>query len=253
MGGRSFEKMNDSLLIIANSFQDGWIEAVHTIKSFHWDMWSLVVQIKDVEIFDRSFNSDVEKFALDNSLLKPKTVAYTIFPFTLHRENVSREKLYERYLSYFNYPPRKKSLKWGTYFYRMINYETSNTFVNQLDNIIEAINNRKRRSRAAYTIIIEKPGGETIRPLGAPCLNYIAVQYDNTENSISLLATYRNHDFLKRAYGNYWGLCKLIKFIADSTHTKPGRLTCISSHAYIDNKISTIQRFLETHPCRPIN
>jgi thymidylate synthase len=135
----------------------------------------------------------------------------------------------------------------------MINYEIGNTIVNQLDNIIEAINNRERKSRAAYTIIIEKPGGETIRPLGAPCLNYLAVQYDNTDDSISLLATYRNHDFLKRAYGNYFGLCKLIKFIADSTNTKPGRLTCISSHAYIENNKSNVQKFLENYVCKPID
>ncbi len=50
---------------------------------------------------------------------------------------------------------------------------------------------------------------------------------------LSLLCVYRNHDFLERAYGNYWGLCYLLNLIACETNMEPGTLTCISSHAYI--------------------
>jgi thymidylate synthase len=233
--------MNDSCLIITDTFQEAWIQAVHKLKNNHWDMWSLIVQVKNSEFIDKKLNSKVENFAISNSLLKPKTVAYTIFPYVLFNENIDPNELYKKYLSYYNYPLRKKIWRWGTYFYRMINYAN----INQLDRIIKAINQRNTKSRAAYTIIIEKPGGETIRPLGAPCLNYLAIQYDNKDRTINILATYRNHDFLKRAYGNYLGLCKLIQFIAKSTNLKPGRLTCISSHAYIGEKKTKLKYFLE--------
>ena len=79
----------------------------------------------------------------------------------------------------------------------MIYYETgSGEIQNQLENIIHAIKVRSNISTAAYTIIIQKPGGETIRPLGGPCLNYIAVQLEpGNPVKLGLLAVYRNHDF----------------------------------------------------------
>jgi len=57
----------------------------------------------------------------------------------------------------------------------MTNYEGVNGTVNQLGNIITAIGDRKTLSKAAYTIVIQHPGRESVRPLGGPCLNYLAV------------------------------------------------------------------------------
>lgn len=117
--------------------------------------------------------------------------------------------------------------------------------INQLDNIIQAIRNRSTTQKAAYTIIIQQPGSETIRPRGGPCLNYLALQLvPGKPRSIGLLAVYRNHDFLERAYGNYWGLCLLLQFIAKETGSKVGPITCISSHAYVPNKREALISFL---------
>ena len=52
--------------------------------------------------------------------------------------------------------------------------------------------------------------------------------------TISLLAVYRNHDFRERTFGNYWGLCSLLKYICTETDSSMGSITCISSHAYVD-------------------
>jgi thymidylate synthase len=112
----------------------------------------------------------------------------------------------------------------------MTAYGQNGPSVNQLDNIISAINNRSTRSHAAYTMQIQYPGNETLRKMGGPCLNYLAVQIE--KGRVGLLAAYRNHEFLERAYGNYLGLCNLIKFIAQETSMRPGMLTCISSHAF---------------------
>ena len=96
----------------------------------------------------------------------------------------------------------------------MTHYNGPDGTVNQLNNIIAAIRDRENLSKAAYTIVIQEPGGETVRPLGGPCLNYIAVQAEPGQAgqplTLGLLAVYRNHDFLERAYGNYWGLCNLL-------------------------------------------
>ncbi len=239
--------MNPPIVITNNSFQVAWVNAARRLKDNGWDLWNLVVHITDPTNYDNKLNAIVTDFSDENCLIRPKGVAYTIFPHKLYNRVHSADKVYSEYLDkIYPWTRTRDHSGWGTYFHRMINYYDDRR-TNQLSNIINAINDRDRISRAAYTIVIEKPGGETTRPLGAPCLNYIAVQVEPnvTSKTISLLCIYRNHDFLKRAYGNYWGLCNLLCFIAAETHSSPGTLTCISSHAYVDEKRASLRNFLE--------
>jgi hypothetical protein len=63
---------------------------------------------------------------------------------------------------------------------------------------------------------------------------------------LGVLAVYRNHDFLQKAYGNYWALCNLLCFLAKETNTIAGPLTCVSSHAYVEGKQRrALWKFLE--------
>jgi thymidylate synthase len=82
--------------------------------------------------------------------------------------------------------------------------------------------------------------------MGAPCLNYVAVQLDADTKTMGLLAVYRNHDFFERAYGNYWGLCNLLRFMAKETNFNPGVLTCVSSHAYVDKNKTEFKSFVQS-------
>ncbi|MGE5620996.1 MAG: hypothetical protein ACM3U0_00350 [archaeon] len=240
--------MNIPLVIVEDSFQIAWKNVVSHLATTKWQYWNIIVQIRQPLNHNVRIHNLVEQFASAKGLLTPKQVAYTIFPFNLRSSYATRAGFYDGYISKL-FPRTQKILghpNWGTYFYRMINYANDGEFVNQLENIIGAINNRIALSHAAFTINITSPGSETIRKMGGPCLNYIAVQIDNNR-TINLLAVYRNHDFLKRAYGNYFGLIKLLNFIASETNHAVGRLTCVSSHAYIDNYkrdlINLIQQF----------
>ena len=230
---------NDPITISAGSFQQAWIEVIRKLMSNHWELCNLMVQIKEPCSIDQYIHEQVSAFSQREGLLGPKHVAYTIFPHGLYTHKDNAPDLFEAYNRrngmYERLHRRKRG--WGTYFQRMTHYEQQGSLVNQLKNIIDAINERNTVSKAAYTIIIQKPGGETIKPLGAPCLNYIAVQIEQSERlMLGLLAVYRNHDFLERAYGNYWGLCNLLNFIATEVQASPGPLTCVSSHAYVDKK-----------------
>ena len=121
--------------------------------------------------------------------------------------------------------------------------------MNQLDNIITAIRKDANTFSAAFVMVIQTPGGETTRRLGGPCLNYLAVQLDvGPPLTLGLLCTYRNHDFLERAYGNYWGLCNLLRFMADETGAQPGPLTCISSRAFVVNHKAELKNLLDSLP-----
>jgi hypothetical protein len=225
-----------------------WIAALKFLSKKHWDLPNLVVHISNVNNFDSDIHEDISEFTRINGLLGPKHVAYTIFPHKLYRGRGTADRLYELYnkpKGLYKWTRSRPHRGWGTYFRRMTHYENGNGSINQLDNIVNAINNRQKIYQAAYTIVIEKPGRETIRPLGAPCLNYIAVQLTpGNPRTISLLCIYRNHDFLERAYGNYWGLCNLIKFLSEETQSTPGALTCVSSHAYVNSNKTQILELL---------
>ena len=217
-------------VIEAASFQMAWGQAILQLKDRQWDRYNLVVHVRDVEAFDKGANDAVKSFCIDHGLKTPTKVARTIFPQRLYELSDSADDLYRQYLEVC--AGAKGKLRWGTYFQRMIQYPTANGIVRQLPNVIDCLNKRQKRHHAAYTMLMQKPGSETVLTMGGPCLNYVAIQISGAD-TVGLLAVYRNHEFLERAYGNYWGLCNLTRFIAKETGMNPGPLTCISSHAYV--------------------
>jgi hypothetical protein len=237
-------------LVSRSSFQEGWLEAAKHLSAHGWRAHNLVVSIEDTLKFDADFHAEACGFADRFGLLDPKHVAYTIFPHGLYRWFATADRLfraYNRENGMYDRLSRRRRPGWGTYFRRMTHYVTCKGTVNQLSRVIQAIRSRNRTSKAAYTIVIPQPGGETVRPLGAPCLNYLAIQMEpETPPHLGVVCVFRNHDFVRRAYGNYWGLCNLLKFIACETGTRPDRLTCVSSHAYVDTCRRDFTRFLET-------
>jgi len=244
--------INEPIILTSDSFQLAWLQVVKRLaRTPQWEVRNLIVQIKDPNVLDNCFHDRISVFAQSEGLLGPKHVAYTIFPHRLYRNKGNAAALFNAYNRseglYDKLHRRRRG--WGTYFRRMTNYEGTDGAVNQLDNIIAAIKNRERHSKAAYSVVIQNPGGETVRPRGGPCLNYVAVQIEPGQSAqtmtLGLLAVYRNHDFLERAYGNYWGLCNLLDFLANEVGAIPGPLTCVSSHAYVGGHKTAIKALIE--------
>jgi len=239
--------INEPVQIVSDGFQIAWLKATRRLMASHWELRNLIVHIRNPCILVETFHYGMEAFATAQGILGPKHVAYTIFPHGLSRGK-DAAGLFSAYNKRQGFFGRVKT-GWGTYFRRMTNYEGTNGTVNQLGNIIAAIRDRENISKAAYTIVIQHPGGETVRPLGGPCLNYLAVQAEPAQTdqpmTLGLLAVYRNHDFLERAYGNYWGLCNLTGFLAREVDARPGPITCVSSHAYVSEKKTALKAFVE--------
>ncbi len=239
--------MNAPRLINSKSFQHAWISTTQYLCQNGWESRNIVVHISDPTTLDRELHTTITSFFREHQMLTPKAVAYTIFPHNFYRRLNNADILFDNYNRPHGMYDRLKT-SWGTYFRRMTYYQTPKGPINQLSNIISAIRYRKATHKAAYTILIQNPGGETIRCCGSPCLNYLAVQLESGNQKIlGLLAVYRNHDFLKKAYGNYWGLCNLLQFLAAETNYLPGPLTCISSRAYIDNHKQALKILESTH------
>jgi len=230
--------MNKPIVICENSFQIAWARAIKELSDRGWDVWNVVVQIDHPELFDNGNNILLENFAKRNGLISQKYVANTIFPQTFFSNGISRTKLYKKYWRFFNRPRKEPRHRWGTYFGRMIEYPVPNGSIDQLGIIIDNIRTRPKNYGSSYAIVIPCPHKDLKKIRGAPCLNYITIQTENAAepNStkiINMLAVYRNHNFTERAYGNYLGLCDLMKYITNETNSQIGTLTCISSHAYV--------------------
>ena len=200
-----------------------------------------------------AFSAACDNFSAQQGLLGPKHVAYTIFPRRLasrHRDITKLSYEYNRPRGFYDRVARRarrvgallsaddslSESRWGR-------GQPVGTY-HQSDQVRGG-----RVHKAAYTIVIPRPGAETAQPLGAPCLNYVAVQLEAGDpKHLGLLAVYRNHDFLERAYGNYWGLCNLLLYLAQETGAAPGPLTCVSSHAYIPNHRRALGELIRSLP-----
>lgn len=240
--------INEPVSLTTDGFQQAWFEAVRLLMSEHWERRNLMVQIRRPVQFDQGLHDSVTDFARQECVLGPKHVAYTIFPNSLYERAGNASRLFRAYNRPRGIYERLHRLKpdWGTYFRRMTHYDKAGGMVNQLGDIIQAIRTRAKVSKGAYTAIIQNPGGETVRPRGGPCLNYLAVQLEPGDpTELGLLAVYRNHDFLERAYGNYWGLCNLLLFLAAEVDAEAGPLTCVSSRAYVSGCKTALRAFVE--------
>lgn len=241
--------INKPILITGNSFQQAWKNVVIHLSKTGWEINNLVVHIIDPSIFDIGYHTQFCTFVSQNSLLGSKDVAYTIFPHQLYRYKKTGTKLfdaYNRHNGLYERLQKRPRSGWGTYFRRMTHYNGRNGIENQLQSVIDAINRRSYIYKASYTIIIQEAGHESIRPRGGPCLNYISLQLqvEESKNVLGMMSVYRNHDFLKRAYGNYWGLCNLVRFLSNETGFMTGPLTIVSSHAYIDELKRKVRDFV---------
>ena len=227
--------MNEIISINAEGFQETWAKVVLELRKNNWLAWNVIVRIDNPLKFDFDKHKIMEDFASNKELVGQNQVAYTIFPFKLYKGR-TRDDFYNRYWRYYDAVNLKSYARWGdTYFARMIRYNEDNV-VDQLGSIIDSINERPKNYGASYVMVISYPQKDVKRMMGAPCLNYITVQVElqNSVRYINLLAVYRNHDFRAKAYGNYYGLGKLIEYIASETNSRVGVLTCVSSHAYIN-------------------
>jgi len=237
--------MNKPIVICEDSFQIVWAKAFLELHANEWNAWNVVVQIDHPELFNKKINNLFEDFANNYNLVSPKHVAHTIFPQTFFTKGISRKKLYTKYWRFFDRPRKISRTGWGTYFVRMVKYPTPDGNIDQLGGIIDNINDRQKNYGASYTIVIPCPNKDLNKIIGAPCLNYITIQTEtipnlNNTKIINMLAVYRNHDFTRRVYGNYFGLCNLLKYIAHETNSQVGTLTCVSSHAFVPDYKSAL-------------
>ena len=243
--------MNNPKTFIEDDFSKAWAKAVLELKNDGWNAWDYVVTIKKPEYLNLGFVDEMMTFASEKGLITPDKVQHTIFPSRLYKNDriKNREKFYKAYNKFYNYTRSMPHSGWGTYFKRMIDYKTKEgVSYDQIGSIIDHINTREKTYGSSHFVFIPQIGSDSNRLMGAPCLNYLTVQVENVDSQkhVSLLAVYRNHDFVERAFGNYWGLCELLKYICTETDSVAEQVTCISSHAYISKHSKELYTMAES-------
>jgi len=252
-------------LIEAPNTSLAWIMAIDHILSRGNECSNLLVSIDNPVQTDPSIHAGYEQLAANHGLRSVKQVAYTIFPRSLYlKMDKDPDRLFNAYNRKGGVFERlkqrhKNRFGWGSYFHRMTRYPSFDSrgnrqVVNQLGSIVSMLNNRTNVLRAAYTMLIQIPSQDRNRVRGGPCLNYVALQLEPTR-TLNLLAVYRNHDFIERAYGNYLGLGHLMEFLCDQTDYALGKMNCLSSHATVRNiggatswpSVAELRRFVGIH------
>jgi thymidylate synthase len=192
---------------------------------------NLIVEIEDPVTFNHQWlqRYDPKSVGAKDRL---SVVAKVLFPFKGKRPTENREQFYARWNNALERNRSKKNLhaSWGTYFGRLTAF---NGTQNQLENMIRALSQWRIRPEAALVAHLSAPTLDPIKPIGSPCLQYLEVLWGRDE-TIDLVAIYRNHDFLNKALGNYIGLGQLLGFIARESGKTPGQLVCHSVRAYCD-------------------
>lgn len=211
---------------------DAWKNASESVLNVtEHRVRNLIVEVEHPTTFQRAWLKKFDPKAV-GSTDRLSVVVKVLFPYNGKAAGESRQHFYDRWNHSLQKNRQKKRLQapWGTYFGRLTDFGGEK---NQLENIIKALRTWRIRPEAALVAHTSAPTLDTLKPIGSPCLQYVEVLWGR-DDVIDLTAVYRNHDFLKKALGNYIGLGRLLQFICDESGKTPGRLICHSVRAYCD-------------------
>jgi hypothetical protein len=114
---------------------------------------------------------------------------------------------------------------------------------NRLASVIDKIRSWNRDVQGALYIHTELET-DSLRPRGAPCLQYLQVRlFDG--NKLELYALYRSHDYQNKALGNMIGLQRLGTFIAARSGREYIGQTVFSLHPLLGRSKHVLQQFAQ--------
>lgn len=253
---RKQEGMSMMIKVISESnLSLGWLAALEYLLRCGGRATHLHVGIEDVSEENVEIRYLLDKFIEFKGEYPVSSVANTVFPAALYypdnprlKGSKARHHLYQMYQQGDKVRQRHPANKFGTYFNRMIDWPSGRKTVNQLERIIDRLQSNRTRNNPLSSnyelsvggseecfvqddtadIQIRLPGTDT-SIMGFPCLSHISFVLD--KGRLSMTALYRNQHFIRKAYGNYLGLSRLLRFICQEAGCETGELVCIASHA----------------------
>lgn len=232
-----------TITIDKNNALEAWQEGCRQLCIHGKSVFNMVTTISQPSVFDETWLNEFNTKRFNDREASLIDVVNTIFPYRLRQKYPNRQEFYAAYIKSHLRAKRMRprSKRWGTYFERLIAF--GNNPINQLEEIISTLEHRQRDYQASLVMHISSAETDSlIKTIGNPCLQYIELLSEHPQ-SLSLLAVYRNHDYLNKAFGNFIGLSKLLEFICCEVGKQPGNLICHSAHAYFDCGKNVIREF----------
>ena len=259
--------MNTDLVIYGDNLSEAWARTVVAVSAAHGKhkAFHVVTRISDPTAEDARIREMADGILAERDMAPISTVANTLFPHALARRTPDPEALGRRYmdlLPMLQHLDRENCR--GTYFERLVNYETTTGRLNQLAELIRRLKQElavRTKSRtgpksARYEVPMEQlsanlPVSEAehdTNPIGFPCLTLLSFQLD--DDQLHVLAHYRSHYLFQRAYGNYLAVCRLLCYVCGQTGLAPGQVTIVAGYAKVDQhrtgSVKVLDEYLNT-------
>lgn len=255
--------MKTNLVIEGRNLSDAWARTVVELaaedkhRACH-----VVTRIADPTYEDSRIREMADGILAEHGLDPVSTVANTLFPEALARSTPDPETLGKRYLELL---PTLKHLDSdnarGTYFERLVNYETPGGRLNQLAEVVRRLKQESAVAaksttgpkHARYEVGMEQltasvpvlEAEHDTNPIGFPCLTLLSFQLD--DGRVHAIAHYRSHYLFQRAYGNYLAICRLLCYICEQAGLAPGEVTVVAGYAQVDRHRKSSVRVLDDY------
>jgi len=214
-----------------------WLKAIQYLLMVGGSTYNLVVEVQNPLQEVAGVKSRLDSLLKWRGDQVIETVANTIFPKGLYRIGEARTELYQRYFRVYPAIRKISDNKKGTYFGRMVswNYVNGTTGENQLEQVIQKLTavEPKEGTNVVFEVPIYHPGNDANMMMGFPCMSYLC--FAGKDGTLNLNAYYRNQYFVKKAYGNYLGLSRLLSFVCSQTGYSVGAVTCTATHATLES------------------
>lgn len=239
-------------LVESDNVSDAWLRAMRALRDEKGEAANLIVCLHSPVMECLAVTAALNALLESHPKAFPiEKIAGTIFP----REFYLPDRLGTDAQSHLYQNHRMARViedRWnrkGNYFDRMVRWPgRAGTEINQLEEKIcyyRAEVGRGKRVCNAFEIALSSPEGAPCEDeeraiqiydperdrsiMSFPCLSHISISM--TKGQLHMTATYRNQFFLQKAYGNYFGLLRLLNFLAREIGTEVGDLVCIATHA----------------------
>ena len=220
-----------------------WLAAASAVQACGREAHNVVIDIADPlaeTAADVAIIREVDGFLRAHHENSLSGVANTILPlatFDRHGPEAFYDVYRDRVL------PRVKRITrdWGRYFDRLTQWKkvqgSSVTNINPLKDLVAFMHEQiasGRTYRNVYEMTVFDPTRDAGKVSNRQCLSFLSFKLDG-DKRLMLTVMYRNHAYIARGLGNFIGLGRLQRFVADQSGAQMGSLTCISTHAEIDH------------------
>lgn len=245
-------------IITGERIVPAWLAAVAYLDQNRQRVQNMMVEIQTPSIVT---TADKQVIALVDAALRQRpnnptsvyTVAGTIFPQALYKR-IGAARLAAHFLRIMS--KAKKPGTWGTYAMRLMVRSGKNPgeVINPLNLVVSKIRRAAGPGNANVSnyelgvheitdleenepflcdVPLYDPARDGAMIRNQPCLSHLSFKLIG-KDELELTAIYRSHYYAERALGNFIGLCHLMNFVAAESGVRTGRLTCISTDAYLD-------------------